>query len=148
MTNDEVLRIERTYRAPAQKVFDAWASEEVMRRWWHAEHDWETTEAAVDLQIGGTVRVTMRDPHEDVEYGGGGRYTEIDPPNRLAFTWLWDDNPIRQLIEIDFEETGNGATIVRFTHCGLWDEEAVRSHEGGWTKAFDNLQRTVEASDG
>ena len=103
-----------------------------MRRWWHAEHDWETTEAEVDLRVGGAVRVVMRDPDKDVEYGGGGRYTEIDPPTRLAFTWIWDgDDTRRTLIEIDFEET-DGATTVRFTHSGLWDEEAVRSHEGGW----------------
>ena len=142
MTEATTLRMERTFDAPAQAVFDAWTSEEVMRRWWHAEHDWETTEAEVDLRVGGEVRVVMRDPHEDVEYGGGGRYTEIDPPSRLAFTWLWDDNPTRQLIEIDFEET-DGVTTVRFTHSGLWDEEAVRSHEGGWGKAFDNLERTL-----
>jgi hypothetical protein len=41
---------------------------------------WETTVAEVDLRVGGVVRVVMRDPHKDVEYGGGGRYTEIDPP--------------------------------------------------------------------
>ena len=97
--------MERTFQAPAQQVFDAWTSEEVMRRWWHAEHDWETTEASVDLQVGGEVRVVMRNPHEGDVYGGGGRYTEIDPPNRLAFTWIWDDNPSRTLIEIEFEET-------------------------------------------
>ena len=136
------LRLERTYRAPAQVVFDAWTSEEVMRRWWHAEHDWETTVAEVDLRVGGTVRVVMRNPHEDVEYGGGGQYTEIDPPSRLVFTWLWDDTTTRQLIEIDFEEA-DGVTTVRFTHSGLWDEEAVRSHESGWGKAFDNLERTL-----
>jgi len=136
------LVIERTFQAPASAVFDAWTSEEVMRRWFHAEHDWETTVAEVDLRIGGTVRVTMRDPHRDVEYGGGGQYTEIDPPRRLAFTWLWDYTSARQLIEIDFEEAG-GATTVRFTHSGLWDEEAVRSHEGGWNKAFDNLERAL-----
>ena len=70
------------------------------------------------------------------------RYTEIDPPNRLAFTWIWDGNPTRQLIELDFEET-DGVTTVRFTHSGLWDEEAVRSHEDGWGNAFDNLERTL-----
>ena len=84
------LRMERTYQAPAQAVFDAWTSEEVIRRWWHAEHDWETTEAEVDLRVGGTVRVVMRNPHEDIEYGGGGNYTEVEPPTRLAFTWIWD----------------------------------------------------------
>jgi hypothetical protein len=33
---------------------------------------------------------------------------------------------------------------VRFTHSGLGDEEAVRSHEGGWSGAFDNLERALE----
>jgi uncharacterized protein YndB with AHSA1/START domain len=147
MTDDATLRMERTYRASAQAVFDAWTSEEVMRRWWHAAHDWETTEASVDLRVGGEVRVVMRNPHEDVEYGGGGRYTEIDPPRRLAFTWIWDDDPQRkrQLIELDFEEA-SGMTTVRFTQRHLWDEDAVRSFEEGWTKAFDNLERTVEAA--
>jgi uncharacterized protein YndB with AHSA1/START domain len=137
------LRIQRTFHAPVQAVFDAWTSEEVMRRWWHAEHDWETTEVEVDLRVGGTVRVVMRDPHKDAEYGGGGRYTEIDPPRRLAFTWIWDGNDTRQLIEIDLEEAG-GVTTVRFTHRDLWNEEAVRSHEEGWNNCFDNLERTLE----
>ena len=145
MTDATTLRMERTFDAPAQAVFDAWTSEEVMRRWWHAGHDWATTEAQVDLRVGGEVRVVMRDPHKGIEYGGGGRYTEIEPPRRLAFTWLWDDNPTRQLIEIEFEET-DGRTTVRFTHSGLWDEDAVRSHEGGWGKAFDNLERTLTAA--
>jgi uncharacterized protein YndB with AHSA1/START domain len=29
--------MERTFEAPARAVFDAWTSEEVIRRWWHAE---------------------------------------------------------------------------------------------------------------
>jgi len=137
------LRIERTFAAPAATVFDAWTSPAVMRRWWQAEQGWETSEAEVDLRVGGAVRVVMRDPDKDVEYGGGGRYTEIDPPARLAFTWIWDGDTRRTLIEIEFEEA-DGATTVRFTHSGLWDEAAVRSHEGGWGRALDNLQRTVE----
>jgi uncharacterized protein YndB with AHSA1/START domain len=138
MTTGHTLRIERTYAAPARAVFDAWTSADVLRRWFHAERDWETSEAEVDLRVGGAVRVVMRDPKADAEYGGGGRYTEIDPPRRLAFTWLWDDETTRMLIEIDFVEA-DGGTVVRFTHSGLWDEEAVRSHEGGWNRAFDNL---------
>jgi uncharacterized protein YndB with AHSA1/START domain len=144
VSENRTLRIERTYRAPAQAVFDAWTSEAVIRRWWRAEHDWETSEAEVDLRVGGAVRVVMRDPDQGVEYGGGGVYTEIEPPRRLAFTWLWDDNDTRQLIELDFEEA-DGATTVRFTHSGLWDEAAVRSHEDGWNRAFDNLERALAA---
>jgi uncharacterized protein YndB with AHSA1/START domain len=143
MTTKTTLRMQRTYSAPAERVFDAWTSEEVLRRWWRAGHDWETTEAEVDLRVGGAVRVVMRDPHEDVEHGGGGTYTEIEPPTRLAFTWSWDGEDRRQLIEIDFEEA-DGATTVRFTHSGLKDEETRRSHESGWSKVFDNLERALQ----
>jgi uncharacterized protein YndB with AHSA1/START domain len=144
----QTLHMERTFQAPAQAVFDAWTSEEVLRRWFHAEHDWETPEAKVDLRLGGAVRVVMRNPHKDKRHGGGGHYTEIDPPNRLVFTWTWDndDEGRETLIEIDFEEA-EGVTTVRFTHSGLRDEESVRSHEGGWTRCFENLERVLEAAD-
>jgi uncharacterized protein YndB with AHSA1/START domain len=141
----ETLLIERAFQAPAQAVFDAWTNEEVMRRWFHGQHDWETPDAQVDLRVGGTVRVVMRDPVKDAEYGGGGHYTEIDPPTRLAFTWTWDNDTRQTLIEIDFEEA-DGVTTVRFIHSDLRDEESVRSHEDGWTKCFDNLERTLKAA--
>ncbi len=136
------LRIERTFPAPAERVFDAWTSAEVMRRWWQAEVGWETSEAEVDLRLGGAVRVVMHDPAEGVDHGGGGTYTEIEPPTRLAFTWIWDGDTRRTLVEIDFEEA-DGVTTVRFTHSGLWDEAAVRSHEGGWGRILDSLQREL-----
>ena len=145
MNDLKTLRIERTFQAPAEAVFEAFTNAEVLRRWWHAGHDWETTEAEVDPRVGGTVRVRMRDPHKDVEYGGGGKYSEVDPPTRLAFTWIWDDDPRGTLIEVDFSES-DGATTVRFTHSRLWDEETVRSHEDGWGKCFDNLERALDAS--
>jgi uncharacterized protein YndB with AHSA1/START domain len=145
VTEDRTVRIERTYQAPAEAVFEAWTSEEVIRRWWQAERGWETTEAEVDLRVGGAVRVVMRDPDKDKEYGGGGTYTEVDPPNRLAFTWLWDGDTRRTLIEISFEESA-GATTVRFTHSGLWDEEAVRSHQHGWGNILESLGRDLETS--
>ena len=140
----KTLLIERTFQAPAQAVFDAWTSEEVMRRWFHGEHGWETPEAHVDLRLGGAVRVVMRDPKEGAEHGGGGHYTEIDPPKRLAFTWTWDSDEDREtLIELDFEEA-EGATTVRLTHSGLRDQESVLSHEGGWNNCLDNLERALE----
>jgi uncharacterized protein YndB with AHSA1/START domain len=87
----------------------------------------------------------MRDPSKDADYGGGGTYTEIDPPSRLAFTWIWDGHTRRTLIEIDFEEH-EGITTVHFTQSGLWDEAAVRDHDDGWRKLFENLERVLEAT--
>jgi uncharacterized protein YndB with AHSA1/START domain len=132
------LRIERTYRAPIERVFDAWTSEEVLSRWWRLERDWDASDAQIDLRAGGAVRVVMRDPETGKEMGGGGVYTEVDPPTRLAFTWLWDGQTTRTLIEIDFAEQ-DGVTTVVFTHRDLWDEDAVRDHERDWNRMFDIL---------
>lgn len=71
-----VLEIERTFDAPAQEVFDAWTSEEVMRRWFHADPAWETPTAEVDLRVGGRLRLVMRDPNAGEDYGATGEYTE------------------------------------------------------------------------
>jgi uncharacterized protein YndB with AHSA1/START domain len=34
-----VVRIERTFDAPREVVFDAWTSPEVLRRWFHCAPD-------------------------------------------------------------------------------------------------------------
>jgi uncharacterized protein YndB with AHSA1/START domain len=145
MPTAEVLRLDRTYDAPAEAVFDAWTSEAVLRRWFHAGDDWETSEAFVDLQVGGAVRVVMHDPHEDKSHGGGGRYTEVERPRRLAFTRVWDGEDRETLIEIEFEPV-DGGTAVSFTHSNLRDLESARSHERGWNACFDNLERALVGS--
>jgi uncharacterized protein YndB with AHSA1/START domain len=137
------LVIERTFEAPATAVFDAFTHEGVMRRWWHARSHWTTSEATVDLRVGGALRVAMSEP-DGTTHGGGGRYTVVDRPDRLAFTWTWDhDKEDREtLIEIAFVESG-GSTTVTFTHSNLRDEAAARDHESGWNHCFDNLERAL-----
>ena len=82
------LRIERTFDAPAERVFEAWTSEEVLRRWFHVYPEWDTPTAEVDLQVGGEVRVVMRDPSDGAEYGA--REKQISVTSR----WLrWTREP-------------------------------------------------------
>src|SRR5262249_14910487 len=87
-----VVRIERTFAASAEAVFDAWTSPEVMRRWFHVAPDWDTPQAEVDLRVGGTVRVVMRRP-DGREFQAHGKYTLIDRPRRLVMTWTFEDEP-------------------------------------------------------
>lgn len=141
----ETLVIERPFQAPAQAVFDAWTSEEVLRRWFYGQPGWETPEAQVDLRLGGSVRVVMRDPVKGTEHGGGGYYTVIEPPSRLVFTWTWDSDERETLIELDFEEV-DGVTTVRLTHNSLRDRESVLDHEDGWNTCLDNLGRVLETA--
>jgi uncharacterized protein YndB with AHSA1/START domain len=144
VSDDLSLRIERTYEAPAEAVFDAWTSAEVLRRWWRPQDGWSTPEAVVEPRVGGTIRIVMHDRDGD-PHGATGTYTEVERPTRLAFTWTWDDSDREGLVEVDFEARDSGLTRVVFTHSGLEDEEAVRSHEGGWGYLLEELGRFVTA---
>ena len=140
-----VLRIERRFGAPAQVVFEAWTSAELLRRWYPPGADWDTPVAEVDVRVGGRLRLVMRSPDGE-EFGGGGEYREITPPTRLVFTWAWDRSDIAvgtQLVEVDFTEHAGGRTTVVMTNRGLADEQTRESHREGWEGSFDNLERAL-----
>jgi uncharacterized protein YndB with AHSA1/START domain len=138
-----VARIERTYAASADEVFDAWTSPEVMRRWFHPSADWGTPVAEVDLRPGGQVRVVMRGP-DGTEKEARGRYTLIDRPRRLEMTWTFDDDPSRseQLIELSFSES-DGSTTVRMVNRGIPSADRRDSQDWGWRGCFDQLEREL-----
>ncbi len=93
------IRIERRFAAPAQVVFEAWTSAELLRRWYPPGADWDTPVAEVDLRVGGRLRLVMRSPDGE-EFGGGGEYREITPPTRLVFTWAWDRSDVAEGVQL------------------------------------------------
>jgi uncharacterized protein YndB with AHSA1/START domain len=138
-----VVRIERTFDAPAEDVFDAWTSAEVMRRWFHAGADWDTPEAEVDLRVGGKVRVVMRRP-DGTEAQAHGEYTLIDRPHRLVMTWTFDAEPANeQLIELFFSES-EGSTAVLMINSGISTDERRDSQDEGWHRCLDELDRMLD----
>ena len=139
-----VVRIERTFAARAEDVFDAWTSPEVMRRWLHVAPDWDTPLAEVDLRVGGTVRIVMRRP-DGRQAGARGEYTLIDRPRRLAMTWTFDDDPANeQLIELSFSESA-GSTTVLLVNSRISSDERRRGQDYGWHGCLDQLERALAA---
>jgi uncharacterized protein YndB with AHSA1/START domain len=138
----QVVRIERTFAASAEDVFDAWTSPEVMRRWFHCAHDWATPEAEVDLRVGGKVRVVMRKP-DGTEVEAQGEYTLIDRPHRLVMTWTFDDDPSNeQLIELTFSESG-GSTTVLLVNSGISTDGRRDAQDWGWRGCLGELERML-----
>ena len=136
------VRIERTFSAPAEDVFDAWTSPEVMRRWFHCEADWATPEAEVDLRVGGKVRVVMRQP-DGTEAEARGEYTLIDRPHRLVMTWTFHDDPSNeQLIELSFSESEN-STKVLLVNSRISTHERRDAQDWGWNGCLDQLERVL-----
>jgi uncharacterized protein YndB with AHSA1/START domain len=139
---DHVLRIERTFAASAEEVFDAWTSAEVMRRWFRPGRDWGTAEAEVDLRVGGAVRVVMRRP-DGTDAGARGEYEVIERPNRLVMRWSFDDEPSNwQLIELSFSES-DGSTRVLMVNSAISDTERRDRQDRGWRLCLDELERVL-----
>jgi uncharacterized protein YndB with AHSA1/START domain len=137
-----VVRIERTFAASAEDVFDAWTSPEVMRRWFHCAPDWSTPEAEVDLRLGGEVRVVMRKP-DGTEAEMQGEYTLIDRPHRLVMTWTFHDDPSNeQLMELTFSES-DGSTTVLLVNSRISTDERRDSQDWGWRGCLDQLERVL-----
>ena len=137
-----VLRIERTFAATAEEVFDAWTNPEVMRRWFHPFPTWETPTAEVDLRVGGTVSVVMRAP-DGSESGAQGEYRVIDRPHRLVMTWIFDSDPSNeQLMELSFSESA-GATTVVLVNSRIASDERRDSQEWGWNGCLNELERAL-----
>jgi uncharacterized protein YndB with AHSA1/START domain len=139
----QALRIERSFDASAEDVFDAWTSPEVMRRWLHAGPDWDTPVAEVDLRVGGAVRIVMRRP-DGRTAGARGEYTVIDRPHRLVMTWTFDDAPSnQQLVELAFSEA-EGTTTVVLVNRDISTDERRQSQNEGWRLCLDELERLLD----
>ena len=114
-----------------------------MRRWLYGMSGWETPIAEVDLRVGGRIRIVMRDRSDGAEAGAVGEYTVVEPPHRLAFTWVWHDDPDRpQLIELEFSEQ-DGRTTVLMTNSAIPTDGRLESQERGWQFCYDNLERLL-----
>jgi uncharacterized protein YndB with AHSA1/START domain len=136
------VRIERTYQAPIEDVFDAWTSPEVMRRWLHPAPDWATPEADVDLRVGGQVNVVMRRP-DGSPAGAQGEYTLIDRPHRLVMRWVFDDDPSNeQRLDLTFTQSG-ATTTVLLVNTGISTDERRDNQDWGWRGCLLELERLL-----
>ena len=146
MSLEHDLVIERTFAAAQARVFEAWTSPEVLRRWWGAGPDWTSPAVEIDLRPGGRYRLSMQDP-SGVVRSVGGEYVEVDPPRRLVYTWAWEshgaENDAATLVTVEFREVSPGETAVTLTHTGFADGERRDLHREGWELCIANLATRV-----
>jgi len=142
------LRVERTFDATAEEVFDAWTSPTVLKRWWAAGPDWDAPLVEVDLRVGGRYRLATRNPQNGEVHTVAGEYTEIQRPNRLSYSWAWENEPRSDhvsTVTVEFVAK-DGQTTVVLTHSGLENDESYGIHAYGWSEVLNNLERRVFAA--
>ena len=119
ITSDTDILVERKFDAPARKVFKAYTTPELVKRWWGFETG-EWLHCSIDLREGGTWRYVTRETRGDhtFEVGFHGTYQEIDAPSRIVHTEVYEGLPVEDPDEhaaidfVDFIEA-DGVTTLR-----------------------------------
>ena len=142
------LTVNRTINAPRERVFAAWTEPDLLRKWWGAHESFSAPIAEIDLRVGGKYRLGMLEPGKDAPYVSYGVYREVNPPERLVFTWAFEKMPgddpgfvpAETLVTVEFINKG-GATEVVLTHEQFPDEHMRDEHQQGWGGCLDGLER-------
>jgi uncharacterized protein YndB with AHSA1/START domain len=145
-----VLRLERTFAASPEDVFDAWTNPAVLERWWGIGEEGSSPGCDVDLRVGGRYVLRMRDSASGEEHVVGGEYREVERPRRLVYTWSWQGGPDPghvSVVTVEFRPEGDATTVV-LEHAGLPDEGSRERHGAGWRGTMENLARRVLGEDG
>jgi uncharacterized protein YndB with AHSA1/START domain len=138
------LRMQRIFDAPRALVWKAWTTPETMVLWL-GPVEWPAVHVSQDLRVGGEWRACLRSPDTGQDLWQGGAYLEIAPPERLVFTFKWDEShedgpPVDTVVSVGLHETDDGRTRMEFTHEGLKSEQSLTGHTHGWTSTLDRLE--------
>lgn len=146
---DRSLVMTRVFDAPRELVFEAWVDPKQLVRWFGPRN----VAAVVDrmeVTPGGAYRFTLRAIDTGERYALHGTYREVVSPERLVFTWVWEEDcpthvkDVETVVTVMFRALGAKTEIV--LHHATFDVPSMRaSHTRGWTASFDKLAEALAA---
>jgi len=126
--------------APPAAIFAAWRDAESLAVWMCPAADMERATVEVDFRVGGAFRIVMHGREQD--YAHQGEYLEIEPPHRLAFTWISHFMPEGEQhthVSVSIDAAGEGKSLVVLRHEGLPATDSYDGHVEGWAEILRKL---------
>ena len=145
----EAVVVERTFDAPAARVWKALTDVNQMREWYF---DLKKFKPEIGFEFGFVVE------HEGNTYDHRCRITEVIPQKKIAYTWRYHGHEGNSLVTFELFAEGE-KTRLKLTHTGLdtFPKTAAFARENfekGWTqligselKQFVEKKQTTEESD-
>jgi uncharacterized protein YndB with AHSA1/START domain len=146
------LLITRTFDAPRELVFKMWTDPAHLIHWM-GPRGFTFSELSYDVRPGGKWRGRLREDNGARDLWQGGVYREIVPPERLVFTFYWDNNAMgpdpehQTIVTITFTER-DGKTTMSFHQAPFVAAEHRDGHVLGWQSAFDRLVDYIQSGAG
>jgi uncharacterized protein YndB with AHSA1/START domain len=139
---DQPVVVERLFHARRERVFRAWTDPALMGKWFSPT---SMRPVGVEAQAvtGGSYRIGIREQDGEIHYVAG-KYLEVQPPERLVFTWGWLAQPpeFSSLVTVEFFEQGE-ATRVVLTHERLRSPQDRADHLRGWGGCLEQLELSL-----
>jgi uncharacterized protein YndB with AHSA1/START domain len=137
----KILELQRVLPATRSIVFRAVSTSDQLAKWW-GPAGFTVPSLEFDPRVGETYRIEMQPPEGDRFYLTG-EFREVDPPARLAYTFVWeepDPDDVETLVALSFRDLGETTEVVMTQ--GPFRTEARRElHRNGWTDALDRLEQ-------
>ena len=135
------LTITRGFPASREVLWTALTDPAILSTWYWPEA-FEAT-WTLDLRDGGRWRVES----EAADMAAQGLFTAVEPPERIAYTWKWDDEDIDTHVTMHLmgsTDDGAGAagpsTQCVLSHFDFETEHARDDHIQGWNDCLDRLE--------
>lgn len=144
MTGRATIELERVLPAPPEAVFAVWSSAESLAAIL-CPGEIQRAEVELDFRVGGRFRVVMQGERP---YVHTGQYLEIEPSERLVFSWVSEFLPEpeqRTRVSLTLQAAGAGRTRLRLVHDELPDTDAYDGHRSGWVDVLDHLEARLKA---
>jgi len=142
-SDDLTLGLKHVLPAAPAAVFRAFTAPEELSKWWGPE-GFTVPSLEFDARVGGSYRIEMQPPDGDAFYLTG-EFLAIEPPTRLAYTFVWEDpdpDDNETMAELSFRDLGESTEVTLVQ--GPFKTEARRElHRNGWTDCFDRLEKLV-----
>lgn len=138
----ETILVERHYKAPASRVFAAWADPALRKQWDVPVENWEVVELDMDFRVGGHERSSFGAKGGDV-YKSDGRYLDIVPDARIISSGTMLNGDIRTsttLCTIQLIAAKGGTKLTLTDQSAYLDgRESPEDRKSGWTTILDRL---------
>ena len=138
------VRVDRRFRSPPERVYEAWLDPATAGEWLFATPAGEMVQVEIDPRVGGHFHLVERRDGENAAHHG--LYAEMDPPRRLAFDVSVGDTPATR-VTVDVAPAGEGAELTLVHRIAPdWAAYAERTAQG-WTRILEALARTLGETD-
>ena len=148
---DDPIIVEGYFAATPARVFQAWTDPNIVMQWFGRVPN-SLHSATIDLRQGGAWQF-LESRNDEKSIGFEGEYLDIEPGERLVFTWSKvvahasgerESTPHSQ-VEVIFTPKGEG-TDVRLVHSAVHTEDTRKDFGGGWNFAFNTMSTLLSDS--